>query len=153
MDTSAKALNMALNQTSKQLNELYHAYAVRYGLSDPAFWVLYVLFESQESVTQNELAHTWCYPKQTINFTITSLAKKGYVQLKQRPGIRSGKSVCLTEDGLALCQRVIAPLVKAEERSLLQLTEEERIALVTLNEKQCTSFAQEIQTLLQKPES
>lgn len=153
MDTSAKALNMALNHIAKRLDEQYHAYAAHCGLSDPAFWVLYILFESQEPITQNDLAQFWCYPKQTVNFTITSLAKKGYVQLKQRPGIRSGKSVCLTEDGLTLCQHVIAPLMAAEERSLLQLTEAERIAMVTLNEKQCTSFAQEVQTLLQKTES
>ena len=152
MDTSVKALNLALNEIAKHLNEPYHAYAVHCGLSDPALWVLYILFQAQEPVTQNELARTLCYPKQTVNFTIANFVKKGVVQLKQRPGIRSGKSVCLTQEGAAFCEKVIAPLMAAEERSLLQLTEAERIALVTLSEKQCTCFAQELRPLLQNTE-
>lgn len=152
MESSAKALNIALNQIMKRLDEQYHAYAVHCGLSDPAFWVLYILFEAAEPVTQNDLAQAWCYPKQTINFTITSLTKKGIVRLEQRSGIHSGKTVKLTEEGTALCQKVIAPLMEAEERSLLRLTEAERTALVSLNEKQCTGFAQEVQTLLQTPQ-
>ena len=152
MGAEVKAQNMALNQISKHLNEQYHAYAAHCGLSDPAFWVLYILYEAAEPVTQNDLAQVWCYPKQTINFTVSSFVKKGYVELEQRPGARSGKTVRLTAEGIALCKKVVAPLMEAEERSLLQLTAPARKLLVGLTEKQCQYFAQEIQTLLQTPE-
>lgn len=149
MNAEVKAQNLALNQHYKRLNEQYHAYAVRCGLSDPALWVLYSLWETNAPLTQNDICALWMYPKQTINFTIASLVKKGCVRLEQRPGARSGKAVRLTAEGTALCQKVIAPLMEAEERSLLQLTDPERELLVRLSEKQCTSFVQEVQALLQ----
>ena len=147
MDAEVKQQNLALNQHYKRMNEQYHAYAVHCGLSDPALWVLYSLWESEAPLTQNDICALWMYPKQTINFTITGLVKKGYVQLEQRPGARSGKAVKLTPTGTALCRAVIAPLLEAEERSLSQLTEPARKLLVDLSEKQCTCFEREIHAL------
>lgn len=137
MDSEVKTQNIALNQFCKRMNEQYHAYAVHCGLSDPALWVLYSL---------------WMYPKQTINFTISGLVKKGLVQLEQRPGARSGKAVRLTAAGEAFCHKAITPLLMAEERSLLQLADSDRRTLVALSEKQCIFFERELQGLLQCPE-
>mgnify|MGYP002523493225 CR=1 FL=1 len=149
MDAEIIAQNLTLNQCYKRMNEQYHAYAVHCGLSDPALWVLYSLWETETPLTQNDLCALWMYPKQTINFTITGLVKKGYVRLEQRPGARSGKAVQLTAEGKALCQAVIAPLMETEERSLSQLSAEDRALLVTLSEKQCLFFEQEMQAFLQ----
>lgn len=91
-------------------------------------------------------------PKQTINFTISGLVKKGLVQLEQRPGARSGKAVRLTAAGEAFCHKAITPLLMAEERSLLQLADFDRRTLVALSEKQCIFFERELQGLLQCPE-
>jgi len=82
MDSEVKAQNIALNQFCKRMNEQYHAYAVRCGLSDPALWVLYSLWEADTILTQNDICSLWMYPKQTINFTISGLVKKGLVQLE-----------------------------------------------------------------------
>ena len=152
MDAEVKAQNIALNQYYKRMNEQYHAYAVHCGLSDPALWVLYSLWETETPLTQNDICALWMYPKQTINFTISGLLKKGCVTLEQRPGARSGKAVRLTSEGRALCRKVIAPLMEAEERSLLHFTAAERAALVSMNEKQCISFEQEVSALLAPPE-
>ena len=138
MDSEVKAQNIALNQFCKRMNEQYHAYAVHCGLSDPALWVLYSLWEADTILTQNDICSLWMYPKQTINFTISGLVKKGLVQLEQRPGARSGKA--------------ITPLLMAEERSLLQLADFDRRTLVALSEKQCIFFERELQGLLQCPE-
>ncbi len=151
MDAEVKAQNIALNQFYKRMNEQYHAYAVHCGLSDPSLWVLYSLWETEAPMTQNDIASIWMYPKQTINFTISGLVKKGCVQLEQRPGARSGKTVKLTAEGAALCQKVIVPLMEAEERSLSRLTAAERHTLISLSEKQCTSFERSLQALLPLP--
>ena len=45
MDEEIRALNMELSQMYKKENELYHRYSVYSGLSDPASWVLYTLYE------------------------------------------------------------------------------------------------------------
>ncbi len=152
MDANVKAQNIALNQYYKRMNEQYHAYAVHCGLSDPALWVLYSLWESDIPLTQNDICALWMYPKQTINFTISGFLKKGYITLEQLSGARNRKAVRLTAEGRALCQRVIAPLMEAEERSLLHFTAAERAALVSMNEKQCISFEQEVGALLAPPE-
>ena len=152
MDAEVKAQNIALNQFYKRMNEQYHAYAVHCGLSDPALWVLYSLWETETPMTQNDIASIWMYPKQTINFTISGLVKKGCVQLEQRSGARSGKTVKLTAEGTALCEKVIVPLMEAEERSLSRLTDAERHTLISLSGKQCLSFEQSLQALLTPPE-
>ena len=148
MDAEVKAQNIALNQFYKRMNEQYHAYAVHCGLSDPALWVLYSLWESETPLTQNDLCALWMYPKQTINFTISGLLKKGYVTLEQRPGPRNSKAVRLTAEGNKLCKKAIAPLMEAEERALSQLTEPARRLLVGLSEKQCICFEREVSILL-----
>ena len=116
MDQSVKTQNFRLLQTAKRLNEQYHIYAVSRGLSDPAANILYTLMEPDGVITQNDLAIMWCYPKQTVNFTIQGLVKKGYVQLEQLPGGRNRKSVSLTAKGQAYCREVLTPLIEAEER-------------------------------------
>ena len=148
MDAEVKAQNTALNQFYKRMNETYHSYAVHCGISDPTLWVLYSLWESETPLTQNDICALWMYPKQTINFTIAGLVKKGCVQLVQRSGARSGKTVRLTEAGSALCRQVIVPLLEAEERTLMNLTEQERRLLLDLNKNQCIYLEQEVSALL-----
>ena len=147
MDAEVKAQNLALNQSYKRQNEQYHSYAVSCGLSDPTLWVLYSLWESDRDLTQNDICALWMYPKQTINFTITGFVKKGYVLLEQRPGARSGKTVKLTAAGEALCRKIVAPLMEAEERCLSRISARDRALLVALSEKQCTFLEQEIHQL------
>lgn len=153
MEESIKQQNNAINRIVKRTNEQYHAYAVYVKLSDPALWTLYVICETEEPLTQNELASVWCYPKQTINFTISGLVKKGYVELKPISGARNSKAICLTEEGRAFCEINIQPLIEAEERSLKRLSPEERELLVRLNEKQCDYFEEEIRNLIHAPET
>lgn len=46
-----------------------------------------------------------------------------------------------------ICEEKILPLMPAEERSLLGLTEEEQALLLRLNQKQCDALEAEIQKL------
>ena len=148
MDATVKAQNMALNLYFKRLNEKYHSYAVYCGISDPTLWVLYSVWGSEVPLTQNDICEKWMYPKQTVNFTISGLVKKGYVQLEQRSGAHSGKAVCLTEQGRELCKKIIQPLIEAEEKSLLDMTEPARKLMIGLLEKHGLSFENEIGKLM-----
>jgi len=150
MSETVTRQNLALNQLWKQANEQYHLYAAAHGLSDPAMWTLYSLVESDAPLTQNDIVSMWMYPKQTINFTISKLVEQGYVYLEQLSGGRNRKAIRLTDAGQKLCDEVICPLLDAEERALLCLTEAERELLITLNQKQCLSFKNVLQELLQK---
>lgn len=148
MDDKIRALNVALTQLYKQGDELYHRYSVYVGLSDPAVWVLYTLYEDENTVyTQNDLVSLWSCPKQTVNYAVSGLVKNGWLRLEQLSGGRNRKAVVLTEAGRQVCNEKILPLLLAEERSLQVLTAEERELLLQLNAKQCRAFEQEINKL------
>lgn len=56
MDEKIRAINSELTQMYKWEDDLYHRYGIFFGLSDPAVWVLYGLYEDTEQVfTQNDL--------------------------------------------------------------------------------------------------
>ena len=148
-----KEQNITLNQIYKKQSELYHNYAVRYGFSDAAFWVLYSLCETDEVYTQNALAEMWCFPKQTVNSAISSLVKTGYIKLEQIAIARNSKAVKLTELGTDICSSIIIPLIEAEQRALLKMTKMERDMFIALSEKQYKLFQSEIDTIYRDSEA
>ena len=123
MNNNVKEQLAALNQLDRKQGELYHRFAVRLGISDTAFWVLYSLCESDEIYTQNSLAELWCIPKQTINSAINVLVKAGYVQL--------------------------APIQKARNSKFSRLSETERDTAVALSEKHHLFLKEELGHLLE----
>ncbi len=150
MNETVQQQNLALNRFWKRMNMQYHAYAAANDLSDPAMWTLYLLEESgsEKTMTQNDIVETWMYPKQTINFTIAGLVKKGYVYLEQLGGARNSKAVRLTEEGKAFCKRVIHPLIDAEQNALLTLSDAQREELIRLSEMQCAALEREVNALI-----
>ena len=98
-------LNTALNQLYKKQDDLYHEYAAHFGLSDTAFWILYSLCETEDTYTQNMLADMWHLPKQSINSSVSTLVKAGYIKLEQMAVARNNKALRLTPQGMQFCQR------------------------------------------------
>lgn len=148
MDEKVRSINSEFTQLYKREDDLYHRYGVFFGLSDPAVWILYGLYEDTERiVTQNDLVSTWFYPKQTINYTVGTLVQRGLVELRQLPVARNSKAVLLTEEGKRFCKERILPLMQAEECSLSRMTEEEQEQLLRLSKKQLAYFEEEIQKI------
>lgn len=148
MDEKIRAINSELTQLYKWEDELYHRYGVFFGLSDPAVWILYGLYEDTTQVlTQNDLVSTWFYPKQTVNYTVSSLVKNGWVTLEQLPVSGNNKAVLLTDAGKQICKEKILPLMQAEQNSIARMTEEERKLLLGLYQKQLTYFEEEIRKI------
>lgn len=148
MDEKIRAINSEMTQMYKWEDDLYHRYGVFFGLSDPAVWVLYGLYENAQRVTtQNELGSTWFYPKQTVNYTVNTLVKNGWVRLEQLPVARNSKAVLLTQEGKRICEEKILPLMRAEENSLLRMSEDEREQLLHLTRRQIAYFEEEIKSI------
>lgn len=144
-----RAINSELTQLYQQESDLYHRYAVFFGISDPAILVLYGLYEDPGQVlTQNDLVSLWCYPKQTINYTVNTMVQKGWLRLEQLPGARNSKAVLLTDEGKRICEERILPLMQAENNSLLKMTEEERELLLRLVKKQHACFEEELNKII-----
>lgn len=125
----------AFNQLYKEMDEIYHVYAKKQGISDTVFWILYSLYENNSSYIQKELCSEWHYPPQTVNSALKSLEKQGIISLEAVPGNKKNKRVSLTEHGLTLTQRVIARLTDAERNAILSMTADERRTLLSLTEK------------------
>lgn len=123
------------NQLYKEMDEIYHQYAKRQGISDTALWLLYSLYEDGAGYTQRELCSAWHYPPQTINSALKSLVNQGYIQLKPVEGNQKNKRIVLTEAGNEMMQEIISPLIRAEKRTFQRLEKSERDALLSLTHK------------------
>ena len=138
-ESQARAL---LDKTNRQFNEcnaLYHAAAQRCGLSDAAFWTLYALVTSCEPLTQNRIAADWGIPKQTLNSAMAAMVKKGLLTLCPGKGAHSGKIVTLTDEGRALAERTVGPVIAAEQQAMTRqgLAEVEQNCRLTQRYLEC----------------
>lgn len=138
-ESQARAL---LDKTNRQFNEcnaLYHAAAQRCGLSDAAFWTLYALVTSCEPLTQNRIAADWGIPKQTLNSAVAAMAQKGLLALCPGKGAHSGKLVTLTDEGRALAERTVGPVIAAEQQAMTRqgLAEVEQNCRLTQRYLEC----------------
>ncbi len=122
----------AYNTLFKEGDSLYHSLAKRFGLSDTAFWVLYILKESGNEITQTELCGTLCLSKQTINSALKVLSGAGYISLEVPRGKHRSKYLSLTPAGREFIRGTIDLVFQVEEEAYKGLSEEERRALLSL---------------------
>ena len=140
----------AYNTLIKEDNSLYHALAKSFGLSDKAFWILYILEEYGQAVTQAELCGISCLSKQTINSALKGLSDSGYIRMEASHGKHRGKHLSLTALGRELTSRTISPVFRMEEQAYQGLTPDERQALLELNRRYLELLRQAARPLLQK---
>lgn len=119
------------NRLLKACDTVYHNAAVRMGLSDCAFWILYTLQESGRSYTQSEIGETTSMPKQTVNSALKKLEKEGHVSLRRAEG-RTGKVISLTEKGMGFVTESMKPVMEAEVRVCAAIPAEERNMLLSI---------------------
>lgn len=123
------------NQVHKEMDIVYHNYAKDSGLSDTAFWILYSVSEHNGSFTQRELCNDWSFTPQTVNSALKDLEKRNIITLESVPGNRKNKWIKLTEEGKALANLSVIPLMQAEWDSFTALTEDERNLLLSTTQK------------------
>lgn len=144
---STDELRVIYNRTSKELEQLYHAYARRAGVSDAALWLLYVIRLGGGNLTQAAICADWHYPPQTINSALKRLEAQALVALSPAAGSKRDKAVRLTPEGEKVVGRVIDPLVEAERSALAALAPEERAALVSLSQRYLDLLSEPLGTL------
>ena len=67
------------------------------------------------------MAAEWGQPKQTLNSAVAAMVKKGLVALCPGKGAHSGKFVTLTDEGRALAERTVGPVIAAEQQAIQAL--------------------------------
>lgn len=136
-----------IEQQNKEQDAIYHNAAVKFGLSDTALWVLYLVSDSEKTYTQQDLCRMCFYPKQTINTAILSLIKGGILNLKTIPGTKNKKEIILTEKGRHLAENSTAHLREAELRAYSALSEKELIMYLELTTKITVSLRKETEKI------
>lgn len=139
--------HITYNRTSKELEQLYHAYARHAGVSDAALWLLYVIRLGGDGLTQAAICADWHYSPQTINSALKRLEAQGLVALALAAGSRRDKAVRLTAKGEKTVERIIDPLIEAERSALGALAPEERAALVALSRRYLGLLSERFGTL------
>ncbi|MCM1214570.1 MAG: MarR family transcriptional regulator [Lachnospiraceae bacterium] len=127
-----------LNQYDKELDDIYHYYALRHDLSDAALWILYVVHGSDTGVTQADICNGWSFSRQTINTALKGLAQQGVIKLEAVPGNRKSKHVVFTHQGRQLAQQIVVPLKQAENQVFASFTDEENRLFVKMAGKRCS---------------
>ena len=111
------------NRIYKKTNEIYHDIALRLGLSDSAFDILYSISELGDGCLQKDICNATCIPKQTIHSSIRQMEKSGYLTLSS--GKVRSMHITLTDLGKNLLERTIYPVMQMEGEAFHCMTDEE----------------------------
>lgn len=111
------------NRIYKKTNEIYHDIALRLGLSDSAFDILYSISELGDGCLQKDICNATCIPKQTIHSSIRQMEKSGYLTLSS--GKERSMHITLTDLGKNLLERTIYPVMQMEGEAFHCMTDEE----------------------------
>lgn len=125
----------SLSQLYLEIEELYHGYAKRHGLSDSMLWLLYSLRTYQGRPTQRRLCDEWHISPQTMNYALKSLERRGYIELEPLLGGRHDKAIKITRQGRGIVESVIEPLMQHELQALGSLGADEQRELLALTGK------------------
>lgn len=121
------------NRIFKECSHIYHDIALKLGLSDSGFDVLYTICEIGDGCLQKNICEATLLSKQTIHSSVRKLEKDGYLLLK--PGKGRDMQMFLTPAGNALVEEKIAPAIHAENLAFADMTEEEQREFLRLNKK------------------
>lgn len=123
------------NHIFKDTDKIYHNFAKSYGLSDCAFWILYLLRETDTQYTQAEICNMLSLPRQTVNSALKNLQSEGYISLTPVENNKKSKILVLTEKGEVLAKNSADMVLKAEIKVLRQFSENELQLFLSLSEK------------------
>lgn len=149
-------------QQCKEQESLYHQIALSLGLPDSVLYLLYTIAEQGDrknpgrlysEKNPGRLYSEWSISKQTGHSAVEWLKKRDLVTLEPDPQDRRGKLVVLTPAGKDYIQTKVAPIMQAEERAFLRLTQEQREALTTLIRRTTNYFKEEVEALAVRKET
>lgn len=66
------------------------------------------------------------------------MEKQGLIEITLIPGSRKNKQVCFTSEGKTLAEKVVLPLMQAEQDTFTALSEKERKMLLSVMQKYIT---------------
>lgn len=126
------------NRIFKECNHIYHDIALKLGLSDSGFDILYTLCEIGDGCLQKDICDATMLSKQTIHSSVQKLAKDGYLSLQ--PGKGRDLHIHLTSAGKALMEEKITPAIQTENLAFTDMSKDEQEEFLRLNRKYADSL-------------
>ena len=105
-----QAMNIALSRTNGQYQKWYQ----EHGLNSYLIQTLYALY-MEPSMSQKEISENYQMPKQTVNNTVKSLERRGYVELVPDEHDRRGRRISFTAEGREYAILVLDPVLKLDQ--------------------------------------
>lgn len=136
---------MEFNRIFKRSNEIYHDIALRLGLSNSAFDILYTICELGDGCLQRDICKATFIPKQTVNSSIRHLEAEGYLTLSSGKG--RSMHINLTERGKHLLEHTMYPVIQMENEAFASLTEDECQQMLTLYRRYTLALSDAAQKL------
>lgn len=146
MDVKQEYELKKFNRLYKELDDIYHEIALKSGLSDSAFSILYTIAELGDGCLQKEIAEHNFMSKQTIHTSAKNLEREGYLSFRKGKG--RDVHLCLTEAGKKLTREKILPVIRQENCAILEMSAEERDQLFYLMEKYVYVFRERTKEIL-----
>lgn len=137
------------NSIYKDTDQVYHQFARAFGLSDCAFWILYLLQESDRTYTQAEICDTLSFARQTVNSALKNMQAQGMIRLVPDSRNKKNKHLCLTAQGEQFVEETVDRVIDAELSTLEQFSPEEREMFLVLNQKYSLCLRKEGNKLLE----
>lgn len=131
------------NLLTSEINAAYHDAALKMGLSDSAFHILYTLCWCDGECPLSDI--TTGASKQTINSALRKLEAENIVRLETYQGRK--KKVSLTDAGYALAKNTILPLIAIENGIFGSWSDEEKNLYIELTRQYLSVFTQKIKEL------
>ncbi|MDE6615988.1 MAG: MarR family transcriptional regulator [Lachnospiraceae bacterium] len=127
-DNNNRIINKKLSEYNSIIKEnegIYHRVAKKNGISNGAFWILYMMCEEEGKLTQSTVCDTFYQPKQTVNSALKKLAQEGFVELETVAGSH-GKHINFTQKGWKFAEDTIFKVITSEQKALDGLTLKEQ---------------------------
>lgn len=132
MEEKQKNILKRFNCLYRELDEMYHEIALKTGLSDSAFSILYAMAELGDGCLQTEIARYHSLSVQTVHTSAKNLEKKGYLYFQKGRGREM--HLYLTEAGKRLTEEKIRPVLDLENSTFAQMSQRECEQLLHLTE-------------------
>ena len=132
METGTEKRYQEFISASKEIDDVYHMLALKFGLSDSAMWILCTMREANRELTQSEIAQEMSMSRQTVNSAIKNLEKQGYLRLEAVFGDRRNKILSFTEEGEIFVKRTVDRVLSLEHQVFenLEVEEQEKITQI-----------------------
>lgn len=148
MDLEVNFLPRMLNRKSKEADAIYRSLALRLGLSESEFWILYTLAYMRNDCSQQDICRELSLPKQTIHSGIQSLCRKRVLYLERTENSGRSKKIHLTDQGRRFIMSQIEPILKAESKAFSKLSCGERESYMLLSQKYETYLQEEMNAMI-----